>query len=110
MMAVKSISCFPSRALFHVQIAVSAAMMDDIVDLGDCSQIPSTQRPFDGVCEFGMDFLDTSPAAYSAPAPTRVVGRGQGCRVARDHYLHQCSLLPHNCKRFGDRIGPSPRC
>ena len=44
-----------------------AAMMDDIVDLGDCSQVPSTQRPFEGVCEFGMN-----------PAATGVAGRGQG--------------------------------
>jgi hypothetical protein len=57
-------------------------MMDDIVDLGDCSQVPSTQRPFEADCDFGMEFLDTSPVASSAPAATRVAARGQGVSSA----------------------------
>ena len=68
--------------MLPVQITACAAMTDDIVDLSDCSQIPSTQRPFDGGCDFGLEFLDTSPPAYSAPAATKLSGRGQGVSSA----------------------------
>ena len=52
-------------------------MMDDIVDLGESSQCPSTQRPPEGMCELGVDFVDTCPAALSAPATARGSGRGR---------------------------------
>lgn len=53
-------------------------MMDDIVDLGESSQCPSTQQPVDGVCEFGLEFLDNRPAACSVPGTTRLSARARG--------------------------------
>ena len=51
--------------------------MDDIVDLAEASQCPSTQRPAEGLCEFGVDFAETNPAAFSAPATAHMPGRGR---------------------------------
>ena len=48
------------------------------MDLGDSSQCPSTQRADEVLGDFGFEYLDSSPAAYSAPATTRVSGRGRG--------------------------------
>ena len=51
--------------------------MDDIVNLGDSSQFPPTQRATEGLNDLGLEFLDTAPAACSAPATTRVPGRAR---------------------------------
>jgi hypothetical protein len=51
------------------------------VDLGDNSQCPSTQRPDEGLGDFGMEYLNNSPPAYSAPATTTATARGRSASV-----------------------------
>jgi hypothetical protein len=50
-------------------------MTDDIVNLGEASQYPSTQRPAEGLCEYGVDSVETCPAAVMEPANSRGSGR-----------------------------------
>ena len=55
-------------------------MLDDIVNLGEASQYPSTQRPAEGLCEYGIDTVETFPAVVSKPANSR--GRGRPRRAS----------------------------
>ena len=52
-------------------------MLEDTVDLAEASQCPSTQRPGEGLCEFGMDFVESGAATFSAPATAQVSARGR---------------------------------
>jgi hypothetical protein len=55
----------------------ATSMMDDVVDLGETSQSPSSQTHIDVETDFGSEFLDHQTLACSAPFPRRGGGRGR---------------------------------
>ena len=58
---------------------VRGCMMDDVVDLGDTSQCPSSQPHFEGDTEFVTEFLEPDVA----DSPRQMSGRGGGRGRAR---------------------------
>ena len=68
---------------------VLCRVMDDIVDLSESSQCPSTQGPIDVDSGFGSEFLDNQTLASSAQAATRRGGYAKG-----GSNIAQSSLVP----------------
>ena len=75
--------------------------MDDVVALGDNSQCPSTQVPFDADCDLQSVFVDgrdrSASAAPSARGPVRTGGRSNTARSAPNSSQSQAAP-PHKVR------------
>ena len=80
---------------------VLCQLMNDIVDLSESSQCPSTQVPIDVNFGFGSEFLDNQTLASSTPTSTTRGGYARdGSNIARSSSVPSQSqaALPHKVR------------
>jgi hypothetical protein len=81
--------------------SIAQLLMEDTVDLGENSQRPSMQVPFEVDCEFGSEYAADQPPAQFPGAASREslgAGRATGASRASSAPSQSVSALPHKVR------------